>query len=439
MKKTFALIAVILGTISSTTAQIKVGSNPTSINSNSVLELESASKGLLMPRVSLTSTSSFAPLTAHVAGMTVYNTATAGTGATAVVPGYYYNDGAQWVQTLNQATALKLEPWYNVATTSPATSNTQNIYQLGNVGIGTPAPGVLLDVAKNNGVSEDALLRIRNTSPVATGNTAFIGFNSYNGGGATWGIGSTQNGTGTVDSNFDILYSSGGSYLKRMTIIPNGNVGIGTVTPQKTLHVVGDLQVTKELNVGGNASTAGSAGTTGQILMSAGSGVAPSWQNFNTVSGTIASTNYVQGTTAVTVNTGDTADVPGVTITLTVPAGRQQTFLFNILGYALQFNGSTTQGVFSLLQNGVKISSAYASKAGSFPGSGSGTTLVNMPVPVTFLKSVSLSAGTYTFKVQYTAWAGNATVNYVPLTYGGYNGDTESMLTKMQVLVYNNP
>ncbi|WP_428229032.1 hypothetical protein [Flavobacterium sp.] len=103
-----------------------------------------------MPRIALTSTTSFAPLTAHVAGMTVYNTATAGTGATAVVPGYYYNDGAQWVQTLNQATALKLEPWYNVATTSPATTNTQNIYQLGNVGIGTTAPTKKLSINSGN-------------------------------------------------------------------------------------------------------------------------------------------------------------------------------------------------------------------------------------------------------------------------------------------------
>lgn len=61
-----------------------------------------------------------------------------------------------------------------------------------------------------------------------------------------------------------------------------------------------------------------------------------------------------------------------------------------------------------------------------------------MPVPVTFLKSVTLPAGTYTFKVQYVAWVGSSTVNFVPSGYGGYNGDTEAMLTKMQVLAYNN-
>lgn len=49
--------------------------------------------------------------------------------------------------------------------------------------------------------------------------------------------------------------------------------GIGTKTPQKTLHVNGAFQLTHELNVGGNDS----AGTVGQILSSNGPGASPSW------------------------------------------------------------------------------------------------------------------------------------------------------------------
>lgn len=219
----------------------------------------------------------------------------------------------------------------------------------------------------------------------------------------------------------------------------NAQVGIKTATPQKTLHVNGSLQITNELNVGGDASTAGSAGTAGQVLSSSGAGSAPTWQTLNTVSGTVSSANYVQGTNALNIPQGTTADVPGVTITLTVPAGRSQTFLFNILGYTTLTDGNSTQGVFSLLQNGTKISSAYTSKAGQFPvGPGGTVALHSMPIPVTFLKSVTLPAGTYTFKVQYTSWVGTSTVNFVPSNYNGYNGDTEAMLTKMQVLVYNN-
>lgn len=78
-------------------AQVKVGDNPTAINSNAVFELESTNKGVLFPRMALTGTASPSPLSAFVAGMTVYNTTTAGSGTTAVSPGLYYSDGTKWV------------------------------------------------------------------------------------------------------------------------------------------------------------------------------------------------------------------------------------------------------------------------------------------------------------------------------------------------------
>lgn len=58
------------------------------------------------------------------------------------------------------------------------------------------------------------------------------------------------------------------------------SVGIGSSTPQKNLHVNGSLQLTNELNVGGSASTEGSAGSAGQFLKSNGAGVPPVWENF---------------------------------------------------------------------------------------------------------------------------------------------------------------
>lgn len=78
----------------------QVGIGTTNPNSNALLELDATATpgGLLMPRIALTSTTNFAPLSAHVPGMTVYNTAAAGSGANAVSPGYYYNNGSQWVR-----------------------------------------------------------------------------------------------------------------------------------------------------------------------------------------------------------------------------------------------------------------------------------------------------------------------------------------------------
>jgi hypothetical protein len=94
--KFFLLTATMLSlAIGQTNAQIKLGNNPTTINTDALLEIEATNKGLLLPRIALTNTTAFAPLTAHVAGMTVYNTATAGD----VTPGTYYNDGTKWVRT----------------------------------------------------------------------------------------------------------------------------------------------------------------------------------------------------------------------------------------------------------------------------------------------------------------------------------------------------
>lgn len=64
-----------------------------------------------------------------------------------------------------------------------------------------------------------------------------------------------------------------GTFLVPLSLF--SQIGIQTTTPQKTLHVNGSLQVVNEINVGGNATTAGSAGTSGQILTSQGAGAAP--------------------------------------------------------------------------------------------------------------------------------------------------------------------
>src|SRR5690606_2129916 len=104
------LLALVITASSQVSAQVKVGDNPQTVNADAALEIESTDKGLILPRIALTSTTSAVPMTAHVEGMTVYNTATAGTGETAVVPGYYYNDGTKWVK-IATGTDAKDEPW----------------------------------------------------------------------------------------------------------------------------------------------------------------------------------------------------------------------------------------------------------------------------------------------------------------------------------------
>lgn len=382
--------------------------------------------GLLVPRVdrqraqSMTGT----PVSTLIYVNSIATGTQAGTAANIDAVGYYYYDGTVWT---------KLNTPVNIYTSNGTLATSRTVTTAGN------------QLSFTNGTNS-VIIGTTGTMGLVSATGSSRGAFQANGGSAVLNMfvdnnGAAQITTSGTSTSMNINAISANpvnihtNNTNRMAVTGAGDVGIGTQTPQKKLHVNGALQVTNELNVGGTTNTAGSAGTTGQILTSSGAGAAPTWKTLNTSSGTISSANYVQGTTALTINQGTTADVPGATITLTVPTGLTQTFLFTILGYATLVDGNSSQGVFTLLQNGVKISSAFASKAGNFPG---GTALSSMPVPVTFLKSVTLPAGTYTFKVQYSAWSGNATVNFVPSSYAGYNGDTEAMLTKMQVLVYNN-
>jgi len=138
------LLALVITASSQVSAQVKVGDNPQTVNADAALEIESTDKGLILPRIALTSTTSAVPMTAHVEGMTVYNTATAGTGETAVVPGYYYNDGTKWVK-IATGTDAKDEPWRVQNTTNEATANNDNIYQQGKVAVGFESTDAVSD------------------------------------------------------------------------------------------------------------------------------------------------------------------------------------------------------------------------------------------------------------------------------------------------------
>jgi len=75
-------------------AQVKIGNNPSTINSASLLELETTNKGFVLPRVALTSLNSSNPLPSNpLQGTIVFNTNTSvGSGI-----GLYYWNGSAWV------------------------------------------------------------------------------------------------------------------------------------------------------------------------------------------------------------------------------------------------------------------------------------------------------------------------------------------------------
>lgn len=124
-----------------------VGISGTGISpdASAMLDVSAPDKGLLIPRVALTSLAVAGPITAPATSLLVYNNATAGTSPNNVTPGYYYWDGTKWVRVDNQPD----HDWHKTDLTTDlgtATTIGDNIYTNGKVGIGTVNPSCNLHV-----------------------------------------------------------------------------------------------------------------------------------------------------------------------------------------------------------------------------------------------------------------------------------------------------
>ena len=97
--RNFLRLLVIVGSFYTANAQTGIGT--TTPNASAKLDVVATDKGFLPPRVALTATNAFSPITgtsSAATGLLVYNTASAGTIPNNVVPGYYYWNGSAWIQ-----------------------------------------------------------------------------------------------------------------------------------------------------------------------------------------------------------------------------------------------------------------------------------------------------------------------------------------------------
>ena len=102
MKKFFLIVFV---SIICVIANAQTGIGTTTPNASAKLDVSSTNKGFLPPRVSLLSTSDVATIASPATGLIIYNTNTAGTAPSNVIPGYYYWNGTAWINMIGSSTS----------------------------------------------------------------------------------------------------------------------------------------------------------------------------------------------------------------------------------------------------------------------------------------------------------------------------------------------
>ena len=158
------------------------------------------------------------------------------------------------IGTTGPANKLDVNGAVALGTYAGTTAPSNGLIVSGNVGIGTTGPGGILDVQQSNTTDHGFLARIWNTASTGTPTTSLRLATSGTTSSSIYDVleftdASYWNGSITGDRTNGIRFrtgttiSSGESGLSdRMTILPNGNVGIGTTGPSEKLYVNGNIR-----------------------------------------------------------------------------------------------------------------------------------------------------------------------------------------------------
>jgi hypothetical protein len=257
--KIYALITLscCLAGVATAQTKIKDGSvtgSSTLPNGNAILDLESTQRGLLLPRVALQATNIAAPLTAHIAGMSVYNTATAGTTPVNVFPGWYYNDGTKWVRLATTSNSMTVvfgngaptgpcsdtTLYTDTASTSPTVGQQWTCSGGSWVSYTAPSQTEWTYWGTDNDAGGDKVSWIERKGAIGVNNgnpRIYLKTNSA----ATWSNRVID--VSSLDGAIRI-YKEGPpeGTQEFLNILPNGNVGISSVAPTATLQVDGSLR-----------------------------------------------------------------------------------------------------------------------------------------------------------------------------------------------------
>jgi hypothetical protein len=265
--KIFALAAFLFTGTFAFAQNVGINATGTPPNNSAMLDIDASNKGLLIPRVALTSATDSTTISSPATSLLVYNTGTGG-----LTPaGYYYWDGSKWVKFLITGTPSS-DAWLTTGNsgTNPGTNflgttdandlliKTNNIDRIrimndgitqNRIGVGTNFPTQVVPSGTSTMLHiHDAGTTVNDFAQIIIGShktvdNSFLGvinFAATQTGGERR-IASLESHMTTAGANptgdLRFFTTNVGAHTEKMRIIGNGNVGIGTTTPGRLFEV----------------------------------------------------------------------------------------------------------------------------------------------------------------------------------------------------------
>lgn len=252
MKKLLLSIALISATFFAFSQNVGINSTGALPDNSAGLDVDYTNKGLLVPRVSLTSTTDVVTIPAPATSLLVYNTNAAMTGGAV---GYWYYDGAAWVQALGpQGPAGAVGPQgpagINGIDGINGTNGTNGIDGVDGVdgAVGPQGPQGIQGIQGIQGPMGPSWTL--STPSFNTNGTMVVNGTAGSGGpvtsvaGAWLTTGNTAAAANYIGTNNAIDFRMYSNNLERMTIESNGNIGFRTTAPATNIHYSNNTAIT---------------------------------------------------------------------------------------------------------------------------------------------------------------------------------------------------
>jgi hypothetical protein len=391
-------------------AQNNVGVGTNSPDASAILDVTANDKGVLVPRLS---TVQINAIPNPATGLLVYDTN---------VGCFFFNSGTPGAPV-----------WTNLCTGGiPGATGPTGPQGIAGTTGPTGANGATGPTGANGTTGPTGLQGIAGVTGTtgANGATGPTGANGVTGPTGPQGIAGVTGPTGAngvtgatgpigCGTNNQVIKSNGTAGVCSI-ITDNGQVGINTIAPTDMLHVVGNMHLT------GSFEPANLPGSTGQMLISQGAGVAPVWTS---VSGYVQTFQYTSTANIQQVAAGVFSPLilTGLSHTVVVPAGKTYKVFISAFGTASKSNNAQDQAMVQyMIYAGGAITNAFqritvqdeASYFSQEPYSISHTATLVGPTSVTFdvrganVGAVGAPTGTVNL-CQPTGFVGQSMMNVV--------------------------